>query len=261
MATKYRVSAQMYGFREFIQTPKDMLKTIQRVKKMGYDYQQVSGYGPICPKELKKMSDGEGVQIIGTHVGLGELRTDAAKVINDVLLLGCKYAAIPWLNIGDYKTSADWKGLFREFNVYQKKFAKAGIILQYHNHMFEFEKFGIKNGAGGKTILDMFLETCKGIQAELDVGWVARGGYDPIAWVKKFSGRLDQVHFKDWGVVNNAPVWRAVGEGSLDWPGIIKACKAAGTIDFIVEQDDCPVTGDPFRSYAISRKNLLAFKL
>ena len=50
-----------------------------------------------------------------------------------------------------------------------------------------------------------------------------------------------------------------VGEGSLDFPSIIEACKDAGVQWHIVEQDFCP--GDPFESMATSYRNLRAMGL
>ncbi len=261
MAKKYRVAAQMYGFREFTKIPEDMAKTIRKVKKMGYDYIQISAFGPIEAVELKKICDGEGVQPIGAHVGLPRFRENEKQVIEDCKAWGTDYVAIPSLMRSEYITLDDWKKLFREFEGYAKRFAKEGLFVQYHNHSFEFEKFGIKKGAGGKTILDMMYDNTKVLQAELDFGWIARGGYNPVLWANKMKGRLDQVHLKDWGIVNNIPEFRAIGEGSLDLPAIIKACKASGTKDFIVEQDTCTLTNDPFLSYSISRKNLLKMGL
>ena len=223
---------------------------------MGYEYLQISGFGPIEATELRKICEGEGVLPIGTHIGLQFFREDEKKVLATCLGYGVKYVAIPWLNAADQKTVADWKKLFKEFDGYAKRFAKAGVNVQYHNHDFEFEKFGIKNGAGGTTILDMLYNGTKFLQAELDFGWVARGGYDPALWAAKLNGRLDQVHLKDWGIVGGKPEFRAIGEGSLDWARIIAAAKKSGATDFIVEQDSCKVTNDPFVSYAISRKNL-----
>ena len=256
MAKKYRVAAQMYGFRDFIKDPESMKSTLKRVKKMGYDYVQISGFGPIEASELKTICDGAGVEPIGAHIALKFFREDEKKVIEDCHAYGIGYVAIPWLPAAEYKTPADWKKLFKEFDAYAKRFAKEGIVVQYHNHAFEFEKFGIKNGKGGKTIMDMIYDETKHLQAEIDFGWVARGGYNPVLWAQKLKGRLDQVHLKDWGIVGGNPEFRAIGEGSLDWPAIIKACKASGTKDFIVEQDTCIVTNDPFRSYEISRRNL-----
>ncbi len=257
--SKYRVAAQMFGMRDFTKTPEDMVKTVRRVKEIGYNYLQISGFGPIDASELKKICDGEGVLPIGAHIGLPLFRENEKKVIEDCHAYGIKYVAIPWLPRNDYKTLDSWKALFEEFEGYAERFEKEGLTVQYHNHSFEFEQFGIKDGRGGVTILDMLYSSTKKLQAELDFGWVARGGYNPVNWAEKMKGRLDQVHFKDWSIIDDKPEFRAVGEGAIDWPAVIKACLASGTKDFIIEQDSCVVTGDPFLSYKISRENMKKF--
>jgi sugar phosphate isomerase/epimerase len=54
-------------------------------------------------------------------------------------------------------------------------------------------------------------------------------------------------------------VMAEVGEGNLNWPGILAACKEANVEWYAVEQDICP--GDPFESLAISYRNLAAMGL
>ena len=262
MPAKYRVAAQMFGFRDYTKTLADAAKTMKRVKKIGYDYAQISGFGPMDMADLRRVCDDAGVTPIGAHIGLPAFRENERKVLEDCRKLGISYVAIPWLRASDQKTLADWKALFREFEGYAKRFAKEGVTVQYHTHAFEFQKFGIKGGKGGKTILDMFYDGTKAIQAELDLGWCARDGYDPVRWIEKVAGRMDQVHLKDWGIwANSEPQWRALGEGSLDWPRILRACKKAGVKDFIVEEDNQIATNDPFVEYGISRRYLKAFGL
>jgi sugar phosphate isomerase/epimerase len=260
-ALKPVVAAQLYTLRDSMKTPDDMSRTLARVKQIGYDTAQISGVGPIDPADLRRRMLDEGVEPIGAHVGLGEFRADAGAVIAKCQAWGIGYVAIPWLPRQEFTTPAAWKGLFREFEGYARRLARAGLVLQYHNHMFEFEKFGIRNGRGGTTILDMLYRGTKLLQAELDFGWVVRGGHDPVAWARKLKGRLDQVHLKDWGVKDDQPVWREIGEGGIDWPAVIRACRASGTRYFIVEQDSCPITNDPILSLAIGRKNLKAMGL
>lgn len=255
------IAAQLYTLRDFMKTPADMPKTLRRVKQLGYDAAQISGVGPIDPAELRALMLAAGVEPIGAHVGIAAFRTDIDKVIADCHAWGVSYVAIPWLDCKACQTPAQWKALFKEFEGFARKLAKNGLILQYHNHMFEFEKFGIKNGRGGQTILEMLYRNTRLLQAELDLGWVARGGHSPAAWVQRMAGRLDQVHLKDWGVVNNEPVWRAVGEGGIDWPSVFQATRKAGTRYYIVEQDSCPITNDPFLSLKVSRQNLKAMGL
>ena len=255
---KYTVSAQLYTLREFLETPADMKKTMRRLRRIGYEAAQISGVGKIGAADLNRLMTDEGINPIGAHVGLGQFREDLDGVIADCKAWDIEYVAIPWMPAADFTTATSWKKAAREFSRYGRALAKEGLKLQYHNHMFEFQKFGMKGYRGGMTGLEILYANSdpEALQAELDLGWVMRGNQCPVAWCKRMAGRLDQVHMKDWGIQNNEAVWRAVGEGSGNWKAIIRAAKAAGTVHFIVEQDDCPVSHNPFKSLQISLENL-----
>ncbi len=60
-----------------------------------------------------------------------------------------------------------------------------------------------------------------------------------------------QIAVEGWEV---QPVMAEIGEGNLDWPGILAACREANVQWYAVEQDICP--GDPFESLKISYQNL-----
>jgi sugar phosphate isomerase/epimerase len=49
-------------------------------------------------------------------------------------------------------------------------------------------------------------------------------------------------------------VMAEVGEGNLNWPAILTACREAGVRWYLVEQDVC--RRDPFESLGISLRNL-----
>lgn len=258
-AKNVTIAAQLYTLRDFTAEAADLPKTFAKVKKIGYDAAQISGVrAAISAADLRKVMVDAGVEPVGAHINLGTWRDNFKQAIEDCHGWGVKYAAIPWMNWNDYKdyTPADWKKLFREFDAIAKKAAKEGITLQYHNHDFEFNQFFIKNGKGGKTILEMMFDTCKVLQGEPDFGWVMRGGMDPVVWAERMKGRIDQVHLKDWGLIGGAFSFRALGEGRINWPAVVKACLKSGTHTFIVEQDACPATNDPFRSLKISRDYL-----
>ena len=55
------LAAQLYTLREFTKTPKDIAETMKKVKQIGYDAVQISALGPIDPKELAAILDGEGL--------------------------------------------------------------------------------------------------------------------------------------------------------------------------------------------------------
>ena len=97
------------------------------------------------------------------------------------------------------------------------------------------------------------------VQAELDTYWVQHGGGDPALWVKKMKNRMPVVHFKDLVILNGQPTMAEIGEGNLNWPAILAACKEANVEWYAIEQDVCQ--RDPFESLKISYDNLHAMGL
>jgi sugar phosphate isomerase/epimerase len=249
-----QIAVTLFTLRDFCNAPEDIVRTLARVREIGYENVQISGHGlmQVPPADLARMAEDAGLRIIGSHIALAMFRDDLKAVIARLPAWGCAYTAIPSMGVEDRATLDDWKARAREFSALGKTLAKEGITLQYHNHNFEFHKF---NGRTGLEIL-YGESNPKFLQAEIDVAWVARGGGDPADWCARMKGRMDQVHLKDWMMLANEPAWTEVGEGNLNMPAILKACKKAGVRTYIVEQDACPVTNDPFKSIEISLRNL-----
>jgi sugar phosphate isomerase/epimerase len=133
-----------------------------------------------------------------------------------------------------------------------RKAKELGMQLAYHNHDFEFVKID------GEYALDILYKEVSAdiLETELDTCWVNVGGEDPAAYIRKYSGRVNILHLKDfvgqksdnmYGLIGvkdsekkEAPTkfeYRPVGFGKQDFPGILKAAKESGTKWVVVEQD------------------------
>ena len=245
-----QIAAQLYTLRDFIQTPDDIAKTMKRVKEIGYDAVQCSALGPISPEELKQIVNGEGLKICATHSSYHRMRDEPQAVIDEHQLWECKHAAIGGLP-AEYRTRVEgYTGFAREASVVAKRLAAGGLVFSYHNHSFELEKFG------DRIALKILYEDSdpEYFHSEIDTYWIAHGGGDPAEWIRSLKGRASIVHFKDMTMKGNTQIMAEVGEGNLNWPAIISACKQAGTEWYIIEQDTCQ--RNPFDSLAISLNNL-----
>lgn len=249
-----QLAAQMYTLREFSKKPKDLAKTLKKVKSIGYDAVQLSGHGPIDIHELKKILDDAGLSVCATHIPFERMQDETAKVIDEHHLLGCSYPAIGGLP-GKYRNEKGFAEFAKLATHVGKKLAEGELRFGYHNHSFELEKYGARTG------LQILYEDSdpEFFKAEIDTYWVQHGGGDPAAWIEKLAGRIPLVHLKDMTVRNGTPIMAEVGEGNLNWPRVIDACKKAGVEWYIVEQDTCE--RDPFESLAISLRNLKAMGL
>jgi sugar phosphate isomerase/epimerase len=250
------LAAQLYTVRDFTQTPQNLAATLHKVRAMGYRAVQVSGIGPIAPAELKAILDGEGLIMCNTHIGYDRLWNDLAAVIEEHHLWNCRHVAIGSMP-ARYRQEgeAGYRRFAQEANAVGRKLYEAALTFSYHNHSFEFEHFGQRTG------LDILFDETdpRYVQAEIDTYWVQHGGGDPAAWIRKMKGRMPVVHLKDMVIQSGAQAMAEIGEGNLNWPAILDACREAGVEWYAVEQDVCQ--RDPFESLAISFNNLKAMGL
>jgi sugar phosphate isomerase/epimerase len=247
-----KLAAQLYTIREFTRTPEDFRASMQKIRDIGYTAVQVSAIGPIPHQEVKDIVDEMGLKIIITHVGFEYLQDDIDSAIAQHKLWDCPNVAIGSMP-ARYRTpgTAEAFALFAaDANLVGERLADAGLTFSYHNHSFEFARFGDRTG------LDIIYEESdpRYLQAELDTYWVQHGGGDVIGWIDKLAGRMPVIHFKDMVIIDGQQAMAEIGEGNLNWPDILEACEDAGVDWYAIEQDIC--RRNPFESLKISYDNL-----
>ena len=245
------IAAQMFTLREFLTTPADIATTMKRVKAIGYHAVQLSGLGPIDPQELATILDGEGLQAVITHTSFDRMLNDLPSVIADHKLWKCPNVAIGGLP-EEFRNADGYVRFAGVATEVARKLDEAGLTFSYHNHAFEFQRF---NGKTGIELLYAHADP-KLFKAEIDTYWVQYGGGDPAEWISRMKDRMIVIHFKDMTIIDNQITMAEVGEGNLNWPRILQACREAGVAWYAVEQDICQ--RDPFESLAISLRNLHA---
>ncbi|MDD3726335.1 MAG: sugar phosphate isomerase/epimerase [Candidatus Ratteibacteria bacterium] len=243
------VGTQMYTLRDYCKTVEDTAETLKKVSQMGYKTVQVSGMSePKDVKELKKLLDDNGLYPCSTHTGYERIVQETDKVIEEHKILGCEAIVCPGLP-GELHNKEGYLKVAEEFTKVMKKIKENGLVLGYHNHGIEFQRYD------GKTGLEILLNNCDGLEAEIDTYWVQYGGGDPAYWIEKFSGRCSQLHFKDMGIIANQQVMPPIGEGNLNWERIIKKAKKTGTRYCLIEMDTPTI--DAFESLKRSLEFLI----
>jgi sugar phosphate isomerase/epimerase len=93
-----------------------------------------------------------------------------------------------------------------------------GVVLNLHNHTYEI----------ADDLYDLKGTLARIPDAKLgpDIGWLARGGVDPVTFIHQYGRQIVFCHFRDQTADNK---WsEAMGEGAMDYPGIVKALREAG---------------------------------
>ncbi len=75
------LGAQLYSVRDFCKTLPDLVTSLKKVKAIGYTTVQVSGIGPIDPKDVAKTAADNGLAIVATHCAWDEYLKDLDGLI------------------------------------------------------------------------------------------------------------------------------------------------------------------------------------
>jgi sugar phosphate isomerase/epimerase len=240
--------------REHCKTAEDFAKSAARLRAIGYKIVQVGGLGPIPPAEIRRICDGEGLAICGTHESAKGLVGNPKAIAERLGILGCKHTAYPYPHLPIDSTD-DIKALVDVLLATSEVLSAGGVTLAYHTHGRDFRKIG------GKTVLDQILELAPAdrLAVEIDTYWVQAGGCDPASLCRRLRGRLPMLHLKDYAVSHEEqPTTAALGDGNLDFAAIVPAALDSGAKWLIVEQDggyDDPFTAAQ-RSYRYLERNI-----
>ncbi|MDR1863368.1 MAG: sugar phosphate isomerase/epimerase [Treponema sp.] len=244
------IGLQMYTLRRELEAAKTPLEIYKKIKAAGYDAVQAKLSHAMKPAELKKVLDDAGLAPLsfsGNDFGqlLGILK-EPKIAIEGAHALGVKQLDIGSIFIENRNSVYGYELFANLMNMAGKLVVNEGLKLSYHNHALELHNFD-----RGRTGMDVLVDECDPglVDFCLDTHWLAAGGAGQVPWIKRLSGRMTMIHFKDYGNGidgTSAPprLFKAVGEGNIDWEPIAAACKEAGIGIYVVEQDECD--RDPF---------------
>lgn len=251
-----QLAVQMYTIRDYTKSAPDLAVSLRKLAEIGYRAVQLSavdamnGDTPlVSASEVRKLLEVNGLRCVATHRSWDDLAGKTDQEIAFHQTLGCDYTAIGGLP-GRYSEQGETG--FRQFLLDSApviaQLKAAGIRFGYHNHDWEFRRVEDdgQRRPSPRTLFDLFIEEGgPDFTLELDVYWADHAGVNPVRLLERCPGRMPVIHIKDKEVVKGeGPVMAAIGEGNLDWAGLLPACRAAGVEWYAVEQDVC--RRDPF---------------
>lgn len=247
-----QIGAQYYTLREYIGTVEGFEETCRKVKEIGYKLIQISGTS-LPAAVMRPIIEKYGLQVVVTHRAYEDFVNRIEDIIDYNKTLGCELCGIGSMPPAYRESSEAVTEFITGLNRAAEELSKAGLYLGYHNHAFEFSKID------GKFLMDRLVRETdsKKVNFIVDTYWLQVGGMNPADFIGKLGERAMAIHFKDLKAnADNTTEMAEIGEGSLDWDEIIKACDAAGARWALVEQDTC--RRDPFESMKMSYDYLKA---
>ncbi len=217
-------------------------QTLDIIQKMGFTEFEGGAPQGVSPGDFKKMLSDRGISIPSTGAGFEQMESDPQAVADKAKALGAKYVMVAWIphDRGEFN-KADADRAIKAFNEGGKVLKENGLTFKYHVHGYEFQPYG--NG----TLFDYLVENTdpKYVSLQMDVMWTHFGGGDPVALLKKYGKRWVSLHLKDFrkgapkdmtgltGPENDVHL----GEGELDFPGILREANKIGIKHMFIEDE------------------------
>lgn len=226
------IALQMYTVRDY--SEKNFIETVKKVAEIGYKGIELAGTYGVKSDELKQILDSLDLKVCGSHIPIDLLEKDFDNTVKFNLELGNKNIVCPWLPEDRRNSIEEWKKTAEELNSIGERLRADGLTLSYHNHNFEFEKFGDKYG------IEILIENTdpENLKLEVDVFWIKFAGLDPAEFLKKYIDRINLIHLKDMKA--DKKTFAEVGEGIIDFKPIFEIGDSSSIVEwYIVEQDRC----------------------
>lgn len=247
---------------------RDYEGTLKELARIGYKRVEGAGWHGRTPAQIRKALSDAGLEMTSAHYGLQTLidETDASLAFaRDV---GAKYVVAsspaprrkldpnkPWSEgVAEAMSLADWRWNAEEMERIGQRARAMGLRFGYHNHSAELIPYD------GVLPLDEIVRMTnpRNVVLELDIGWVAGAGHDPVSIINKYQRRIELLHIKDLVTTERVPGkmvkderTTVIGQGTLDWPAIFAALRDAPVHSYFVEQEE-PFTEPPLQAAAKS---------
>ncbi|MEZ0472035.1 sugar phosphate isomerase/epimerase family protein [Luteimonas salinilitoris] len=245
----------------------DPAGTLNVLAKIGFKEVESAGFAGLEPKQFRRLLDDAGLRCPSAHLQFDLDDLDAAFA--QAHALGATYATASSLlePVGKaMSTELGWKSAMSAeeakrtadvANRIGEAARRAGLQFALHNHDREFVDLG--DGEIGYDII--WRETDPAlVQFEIDCGWMAFAGRDPIDYFEKSPGRIPLIHVKDFlpkRDPNAAPTAEEMrgselGRGVVDYEPIFAAARQAGLKHAFAEQEGPFSRMDPLEAAQVA---------
>lgn len=243
------VGVQLYMLRDAMRT--DPEGTLKRIAETGFSEIEWWGRWGRTPQQLRATLDAHGLRSPSAHFGLDDLLPDRLPAVLDAAeVMGQRTVIVASTTKAQNGTLEAWQRTAAALTTAGRTAAARGIRAGYHNHDYEFQRFG------DRTLLEILLAETDPtvVDLELDCFWAYKAGQDPIAFLTRYRDRITMLHVKD---STAAPEYaqRDVGAGVIDWRTLLRTALAGRVAHLYVEHDapaDAWTTARTGRTYLTS---------
>lgn len=257
---------QLWAVKE--ELARDFSGTLRALGRMGYRRVEAAGWQNKTAAQFQAGLRHAGLKCVSAHYGLKDLVADMEGRLGMARDVGVRYviASSPistrpldpnkdWSHaLAEAMTLADWRSSAEAMNRIGRRARQMGLRFGYHNHSAEFLNYD------GRLPMDeiMRITDPADVVLELDIGWAAAAGYDPVELINRYRTRIHLLHVKDIATAERVPGripqdlrTVPIGSGTIDWRATFAAARHAPIHSYFVEMEP-PFARPPLEGLAQS---------
>jgi sugar phosphate isomerase/epimerase len=240
---------QLYTVRN--QAEHNLPLVLKQIREIGYV--EVETYGGLysrSARDLRRIAAEADLRIPSAHFSYEGFD----QSFNYAEELGVRWMICPmlppslWTSLDGFRTAA------KRLNEWGRRTNLMGMGFAFHNHNYEFRKFGDKTG------YDVIIEETdpRLVFFEVDCYWIVQAGLDPVETLQHLGKRVRMIHMKDrrsgfpfsTRLDSAASHFTELGHGSTNWKAVLAEAVRLQIDHAFVEQDQ--TTGNPIDSLRAS---------
>lgn len=235
------IQTQLWGNDKLDQ---DFIPIFDQVRESGYDGVE-SRFTIMRQKEkLHRYLEENPFRIYALHTTPGTfydggIKVEFGELLQDMKQFEMKHLLFSPAKLESMEEQRQWLEIISQMG--EQCFEK-GIQLSYHNHAWEFERYGYE-------LFDAIAEY-EHIGMALDIGWLYRSGYDLNQTVERYKQQIRYLHIKD----TTKDQWKELGTGDVNISEAVRLLETLGLDLWTIEQDNSELS--PLESAKMSRRYL-----
>jgi len=235
-----RVGLELYSLRN--ELDRDVGGALALVQRMGFTEVEVAMLHGLSANEFSAALKAAGLKATSMAAGYEDLQGKLDLVKERAQEFSAKWVVLAWIpHSGDFTVEIA-RRVAREMNEWGESLGKNGMRLAYHPHGYEF-----RPEANGNAFDVLLKETNpKTVFFEVDTFWAEVAGQNCAQLITRLGSRVRLMHLKDLrrgvqtGVYTGAATDEdsvALGDGVIDWRGVLVAARRAGVERYFIEDE------------------------
>lgn len=205
----------------------DLEATLGKLARIGYDGVELLGFFGRSAGDIRRMTEGLGIQAFGDHVPVADVLADPGRIIGAHLEAGCEYMTLGFGR--EIVNSQPLALLIEQCGTAAALCLREGITPLYHNHDYDMQ--------GGAPFAERLLDAIEALRFEPDLGWMVVAGKDPAHYLDRYQARTPVIHLKDVSMAPDGFTFRPTGYGVVGTPALLPAILACQPAWLMVDHD------------------------